>query len=140
MLMFGIRMANTPLEIPTGWVENKLLSTNITDATHSDTTSYWIRHDRNSGLKVLTTIWKTLAELDTSTFILAWHPWVEHIVRSIKNAYFSKTLSKKVVNNKYTESLQMGLYTSITTICFHIGHNNPVDTILEDSNVIYTLD
>ena len=34
----------------------------------------------------------------------------------------------------------MGWYPSNTTIYFRIGHNHPIDNILEDPNVIYTLD
>ena len=32
MLMFGIRMANIPPEVHSGWIGNKLSSTTITDA------------------------------------------------------------------------------------------------------------
>ena len=32
MLMFGIRMANTPPDVHSGWIGNKLPSTTITDA------------------------------------------------------------------------------------------------------------
>ena len=33
----------------------------------------------------------------------------------------------------------MGWYTSDTIVRFCIGHNHPIDTILEDPNMIYTL-
>ena len=56
----------------------------------------------------LLTIWKTLSELDTKAFILAWHPRVEHTVRPIQNVDLSKQLSKKVVNDKYKKPLKMG--------------------------------
>ena len=56
-------------------------------------------------LEALTTIWKTLSELDTSTFILAWHSRVEHTVRPLKNGDLSKPLTMKSVNDKYIEPL-----------------------------------
>lgn len=31
-------------------------------------------------LEALRTIWKTLVEFDTSTFMLAWYPQIEHTV------------------------------------------------------------
>ena len=91
-------------------------------------------------MEALTTIWKSLAELDAETFILAWHPRVEHTVRPLKNGDLIKPLTKKGANDKYIEPLQMGWYTSNTTIRFRIEHNHHIDNILEDPNVIYTLD
>ena len=43
---------------------------------------------------------------------------------------FTKTL-KKAVNDKYIELLQIG---------FRLGHNQPIDTLLEDPNLYYILD
>ena len=91
-------------------------------------------------LDAVTKIWKILSELDTSTFILAWNPKVENTVRPLKNGDLAKTLTKKAINDKYIEPLQMGWYTSNTTIRFRIGHNHPIDDILEDPNVIHILD
>ena len=91
-------------------------------------------------LDAVTKIWTILSELDTATFILAWHPQVENTVHPLKNGDFAKTLTKKAINDKYIEPLQMGWYTSDTTIRFRIGHNHPIDDILEDPNVIHILD
>ena len=91
-------------------------------------------------LDAVTKIWKSLSELDTATFILSWHPQVENTVRPLTNGDLAKTLTKKAINDKYIAPLQMGWYTSDTTIRFRIGHNHPIDDILEDPNVIHILD
>ena len=50
-----------------------------------------------------------------------------------------KTLTKKAVNDKYIELLQMGWFTSNTTIRFRLGHNLSIDAILENPNLVYSL-
>ena len=51
-----------------------------------------------------------------------------------------KTLTKKAVNDKYIELLQMGWFATHTIIRFRLGHNLAVDAILEDPNLSYILD
>lgn len=91
-------------------------------------------------LDAVTKIWKILSELDTVTFILAWNPRMKNTVRPLKNGDLSKPLTKKAINDKYIETLQMGWYTSNTTIRFRIRHNHSIDNILKDPNGNHTLD
>ena len=89
---------------------------------------------------MVTKIWKILSELYTTTFILAWNPRLENTVRPLKNGDLAKPLTKKAINDKYIETVQMGWYTSNITIRFRIEHNHPINNILESPKIIYTLD
>ena len=74
-------------------------------------------------LEVVTSIWKKISEIDNKTVILAWHPKVENVLRSMRSVDLTKLFSKKTVNNKYIGILQMGWYASNTTLRFRIGLN-----------------
>ena len=74
-------------------------------------------------LEVLTSIWKFFSGINNSTSILVYNPKVENIVKILKIIDIIKALSKKIVNDKFIETLQIGWYALHRTIRFKIGHN-----------------
>ena len=51
-----------------------------------------------------------------------------------------KILTRKTINDKYTELLQMGWFATKTIIRFRLGHNLSIDAIVEDPNLSYIID
>ena len=60
--------------------------------------------------------------------------------KAIREAWLYKNSNKKAVNDKYIELLQMGWFTSNTTIRFRLDHNLSIDAFLEDPNLSYSLE
>ena len=54
--------------------------------------------------------------------------------------FTSKPPQKKALNDRYIQMLQMGWFTADTKICFRLGHNQTIASLLEDPNLIYILD
>ena len=91
-------------------------------------------------LEAVTSIWKTLSEINNKTLILVWYPKVENGLRPIRSVDLTKPLSKKTVKDTYIETLQMGWYSSNTTLCFRIDQNQHITSLLDDPNLIYLFD
>ena len=91
-------------------------------------------------LEAITEIWKALVSINRHNVILAWHLKTEDTLRPLTSTDCEKTLTKKAVNDKYIELLQMGWFTSNTTIRFRLGHNLSIDALLEDPNLGYSLE
>ena len=91
-------------------------------------------------LEVVTSIQKSLSKIDNKKVILAWHPKVENVLRPMKSVDLTKLLSKKIVNDKYIQTLQMGCYVSNIALRFRIGHNQHIASLLENPNLIYLFD
>ena len=51
-----------------------------------------------------------------------------------------KILTKKTINDKYIELLQIGWFATNTIIRFRLGRNLSIDAILEDPNLSYIID
>ena len=90
-------------------------------------------------LTALTSIWKTLASIDQHTVILSWHPKIEDTLRPLRVVDFTSKPHKRL-NDRYIEMLQMGWFTADTKIRFRSGHNRTIALLLEDPNLIYSLD
>ena len=67
-------------------------------------------------LDTITEIWKVLLLVHRHNVILSWHLKTEDTLKPLTSMDCTKTLTKKVVNDKYIELLQMGWFTSNTTI------------------------
>ena len=78
---------------------------------------------------------------------------MQETLRPLKTMDCMKALTKKAVNDKYIELLQIGWFTSNTTIHFRLdnyfkwdglsqihGHDLSVDAILDGPNFSYNLD
>ena len=91
-------------------------------------------------LEAITEIWKVLLSINRHNVILSWHLKAEDTLIPLKSMECTKKMTKKAVNDKYIELLQMGWFTSNTTIRFRLGHNISIDAILEDANLSYSLD
>ena len=65
---------------------------------------------------------------------------MQETLRPLKTMDCMKALTKKAVNDKYIELLQIGWFTSNTTIIFRLGYNLSIDATLEDPNISYILD
>ena len=91
-------------------------------------------------LEAMTSIWKILTAIDRYIVILAWQPKTENIIRPLNTIDLAKIVTKKVVNCKTIELLQMGWFTSNTNVRFRLGHNQLIVSMLEDPNLSYILD
>ena len=90
--------------------------------------------------KAITEIWKALLSINRHNVILSWHLKTEDTLIPPTSMNCTKNLTKKAVNDKYIELLQMGWFTSNITIQFRLGHNLSIDAILEDPNLSYSLE
>lgn len=59
-------------------------------------------------IEILTSICKTIYEIDNKIHILVWYSKVENTVRLLKSIDLAKSFSKKIVNDEYVETLQIG--------------------------------
>ena len=59
-------------------------------------------------LEVITEIWKVLLSINRHNVILSWHLKAEDTLIPLKLMNCTHTLTKKAVNDKYIELLQMG--------------------------------
>lgn len=62
-------------------------------------------------LEALTSIWKILTSIDHHIVIVAWLPKVKDVLLPIDINNFMKAMTKKAVNDKFIELLQMGRFT-----------------------------
>ena len=46
-----------------------------------------------------------------------------------------RDISRKLINHKYIDKLQMGWYTSKNSIRFRVDHNKKIETLLEHQNL-----
>ena len=91
-------------------------------------------------MEEITEIWKAPVAVNRYNVILSCHLNLEDALKPLKLADCTKILTKKNVNDKYIELLQMGWFTFNTTIHFRLGQNVSIDAILEDPYFSYSLD
>ena len=101
-------------------------------------TEYWAIETKI--LETITEIWKALLSINRHNVIISWYLKTEDTLKPLTSMDCTKNLTQKAVNDKYIELLQMGWFTSNTTIQLKLGHNLSIDAILEDPNLSYSLE
>ena len=78
--------------------------------------------------------------MKNNTFVISWHSKIEETVRPLRSIYLVKVMSRKLINDKYIESLKMGWYASNIFIRFRVGHKQTIETLLDDPNINYIVE